>query len=126
MTAMPPRKQRAVSAILGTRTLEDAARVCGISRRTISRWATAPEFQKALLAERRAMFGRAIDELRVASGESVAALRAIVTSPDVSPAVVVQAASSILANVFRGVELCDIMERVNALEEAAEDAKSNR
>jgi hypothetical protein len=123
---MPPRKLRAVSAILGTRTLEDAARVCGISRRTISRWAEAPEFQAALLAERRAMFGRAIDELRVASGESVAALRAIITSPDVSPAIVVQAASAILSHAFRGVELVDVLERLNKLEEASEDAKNSR
>lgn len=122
MTAMAPRKQRAVSAILGTRTLENAAKVCGISRRTLSRWAAAPEFQAALLAERRAMFGRAIDELRVACGESVAALRAIVTSPDVSPAIVVQAASAILSHAFRGVELCDVLERIDKLEEAQDNA----
>lgn len=125
MTALTPRQARTVAAILTTRTIEAAAKLAQVNSRTIRRWAKQEQFQAALAAERRELFSAATNELRVAAGEAVSALRDVLRCPETPSAVLVQAASAVLAHAFKAVELADISERIDALEEAAANAKSH-
>jgi phage terminase small subunit len=47
--ALTRRQRRAITALLGARTLEAAAQAAGVSRKTLSRWMTKPAFRAALL-----------------------------------------------------------------------------
>jgi transposase len=49
--ALTRRQRRAITALLGARTLEAAAQAAGVSRKTLSRWMTKPAFRAALLEE---------------------------------------------------------------------------
>lgn len=119
MSGLSPAQAHGVAAVLGTRSLEDAAKLAGVTTRTIRRWCSLPAFQAALVTSRRQTFMQALDELRVAASEAVGALRRIVTNPETPAGVVVQAAHAILTHAFRGVELQDVLERIQALEEAS-------
>ena len=125
MTGLPPRQARGVAALMAAKTVEGAAKLAQVNSRTMRRWMRQADFKAAVEAERRTMFSKAIDVLRVAASEAVAALRDVLADPECAQAVKVQAASAILTHCFRGVELVDVLERLNKLEEAAEDAKNS-
>ncbi len=125
MTKLTPRQAAGVSAILSTGSMEAAARQAGTSSKTLRRWLGLPTFQAALTEGRRTAFSAALNDLRLAASEAVAALRRIVGNPKIPAGVVVQAAHAILTHAFKGVELADVLERIQALEEANPNATRN-
>lgn len=125
MSGLSPAQAHGVAAVLGTRSLEEAAKLAGVTTRTLRRWMELPAFQAALITSRREAFTQALADLRLAASEAVAALRRIVGNPETPPGVVVQAAHAILTHAFKGVELQDILERIQALEEANPNATRN-
>lgn len=122
MASAPPRFAAAAAAILAHPRVSDAAASIGVPLRTFVRWRSLPGFKDAMNAERRRMVAEATDHLRSASVEAVAVLRSIMSDTDAPPAVRVQAASCVLANAYRAIEVADVSERLDALEEAAADA----
>ncbi len=54
------KKEDAIVALLTTRTVEEAARVVGVSTKTLLRWMKEPEFDTAYRAAKRAAFGQTI------------------------------------------------------------------
>jgi len=122
MTKLTPRQAAGVSAILSTGSMEAAARQAGTSSKTLRRWLTLPAFQAALTEGRRTAFSAALSDLRLAAVEAVAALRRILADPETAPGVVVQAAGAVLGHAFKGVELQDVLERIQKLEDASTNA----
>lgn len=125
MTRVPPRLLAAVAAVLAHPRQPAAAAALGISARTLRRWCALPAFKAALDAERRRLLAAATDGLRQAGVEAVSSLRAILADPETPNAVKVQAAGCILGHLFRAVEISDVVERIDALEEAQANAKSH-
>lgn len=122
MTASPPRLDAAAAALLAFPRMDDAAASIGVSSRTLRRWRTLPGFAKAMEVERRKAVAEATDALRNGAKEAVAVLREIMADTACPPAIRVQAASCVLANAYRAIEVADVSERLDALEEAASDA----
>lgn len=109
------RKEEAlIAALLSQPTVEAAARATGVSERTARRWLAEPTFRRAFREARRQAVETAVAALQGASGESVVALREALSARRVS--VRVRAACAILDRAVRGVELIDILERLEALE----------
>jgi len=119
------RQERAILALLSERSIEAAAKTADVSDVTIWRWMKTPEFCSKLRDARRTVVEGAIGHLQQAAVEAVETLRRSLTCG--TPSVEVRAATVILDQAIRAVELFDLAERVEHLEarlgEAAQEAQ---
>ncbi len=120
------KKEDAIVALLTTRTVEEAARVIGVSTKTLLRWMKEPEFDTAYRAAKRAAFGQSIARLHHLSSAAVSTLGKVMLEPGTPPATRVRAADSVLNHTIKAIENEDIEARVSALERAAEGTQSGR
>ncbi len=107
-------QEKAIAALLSTRTIGEAAKVCGVNDATMWRWLQLPDFQAAYRAARRQVVERAITELQAAASEAVETLKRNLHCEQ--PNVEIRAAQIVLEQAVRGVELIDLQERVERLE----------
>jgi hypothetical protein len=114
------REEAAIAALLACPTIEEAAERSGVANSTLRGWLREPAFQARYRAARRQVVEQAISGLQQASGEAVAALRPNLTCG--VPAAEIAAAKAIIDQAITGVELVDLAERVEQLEQAAEQA----
>lgn len=117
--------EAAVAALLTERTLEEAARVAGISVSTLLRWQKDPEFSAAYREARRAAVSQSSARLQQASSAAVAAVLRIMVDQKAPPASRLRAAEIVLSYGIRGIELEDIEVRVADLELATQVANSS-
>jgi hypothetical protein len=117
----------AIAALLSTATIKEAADATKIGVATLYRWLQLPEFAAAYRAARREVVEHAITELQSATSEAVATLRRNLNCRN--EAVEVRAASIVLEQAIKGVELMDLQERVEKLEallDSQEKGKAKR
>ena len=120
------KQEEAIAALLTQRNMEEAARAAGIGTRTLLRWLTVPEFQKAYREARRAAFSQSIARLQQATSAAVTTLLKVMVDPSTPPSTKVRAADSVLGHSAKAIELEDIEARVAELERATEAAKQFR
>jgi len=108
------RQERTIVALLAEPSIEAAAKTAEVSDVTIWRWMKQPEFRSKLRDARRAVVEGAIGRLQAAATEAVDTLRRSLTCG--IPSVEVRAATVILDQAIRAVELFDLAERVEHLE----------
>jgi len=107
-------QEKAIASLLSTRTIGEAAKVCGVNDATMWRWLQLPDFQAAYRAARRQVVERAITELQAATGEAVETLKRNLSCG--KPEAENRAAQIIIEQAIKGVELVDLQERVERLE----------
>jgi hypothetical protein len=111
------RKQEgAIAALLSQRNIEEAARVAGISMRTLLRWLQMPEFKAAYSEARRSAYSQSLARLQQASGAAVATLMKIMVDPNAPASSRVRAAHYVLNHATKAIEIEDLGERVKYLE----------
>ena len=108
------RQERAIVALLSEPSIEAAAKTSDVSDVTIWRWMKQPDFRARLRDARRAVVEGAIGRLQQAATEAVTTLQRNLTCG--TPAVEVRAATAILDQAIKAVELFDVVERVEQLE----------
>jgi len=108
------RQERAIVALLSEPSIEAAAKTSDVSDVTIWRWMKQPDFRAKLRDARRAVVEGAIGRLQQAATEAVTTLQRNLTCG--TPAVEVRAATAILDQAIKAVELFDVVERVEQLE----------
>jgi transposase-like protein len=118
-TSLSPKQYKAIAALLSEDTIEEAAETAGVNPTTLHRWLKQSAFQAEYRAERRRFMERAVGALQAASTKAVEALVRNLDSGVAS--VEVRAASAILDRALKGIELYDIIERLEALEEIMEN-----
>ena len=113
---MPKRtnKDRALIALLECNSIRDAAKACRLSEETIYRYLRDADFIRDYREARRQTVENAISKLQSATGEAVETLERNLHCEN--PAVEVRTAQIILENAIKGVELIDIIERLERLE----------
>lgn len=111
-------KQRALTALLNTPTITEAAASCGLSEATLYRYLTEKDFVKDYRDARRMVVENSITQIQKITHKAVEALERNLTSGN--PQVEVSAARIILDNSLKGVELIDVIERLEVLEDAVE------
>ena len=111
----------AIAALLGQRSVEDAARTVGISTRTLIRWMKQPEFDAAYRQARRDAFAQATARLQQASGTAVSVLVKVMIDGSAPAASRVRAADCILGHASKAIELEDIEARLAELERSVEE-----
>lgn len=107
-------KEKALTALLNSSTLSDAAKACGLSEATLYRYLQEKEFKKDYREARRQLVEYSINELQQASGDAVKTLKTNLSCGN--PSVEVRAAQIILDNAHKGIELMDVLERLEVLE----------
>jgi hypothetical protein len=113
------KKEEAIVALLSTRTVEDAARSCNTSARTLYRWLKERDFDAAYRAGKKAAYGQSIARLHHLSSAAVSMLGKVLLDPATPPATKVRAADSILNHVVKAIEIEDHEARLSELERNA-------
>jgi len=120
------KKEKAILALLTSRSVEEAARTANVPVRSLYRWMKESAFDAEYRAAKRAAYGQAVARLQ--QGTSAAATTLLKTMIDAStPASVkVRAAEAIFSHAAKAIEIEDIEARVAELERAAEATKRVR
>jgi transposase-like protein len=121
-----PKQEAAVLALLSSRNVEEAARVVGVTSKTLYRWMKEPAFDAAYREAKRAAFSQSIARLHQMTTAAVTTIGKVMLDSSTPPATKVRAADSILNHMTKAIEIEDIEARVSELERAAEEAKRNR
>lgn len=125
---LPPRKQKAIEALISEHTVSDAAKKIGVSEPTLYRWMRDDAFRSELRAAQREVWAaltrkltssgvRAIETLHEIAGGKPSANLPLMAYP---PAARVAAAKAILAGIFKFIVAGDVEERLERLEQQAE------
>ena len=110
--------EQALAALLQHATIKDAARACGISEKSLWRWLQREDFQKRYREAQRAVVDASIAELQGATKEAVKTLRRNLTCGN--PFAENTAATTILAQSLKAIELQELQERIERLEQMLE------
>ena len=110
------KQEEAIAALLSQRSIDDAARACGVGTRTLLRWLKLPEFNAAYREARRAAVSQSVARLQQATGAAVSTLLKVMVDPNTPASTRVRAADSVLDHSAKAIEIEDIEARVAALE----------
>jgi hypothetical protein len=109
------KQEQAIAALLAKPTLRKAAEAAGVSERTLRAWVKEqPAFLRAWRDARRRVVEHAVGQLQRAAGRAVRAL--VKNLACGQSAVEVRAAVALLDKALGGVELVDLLQRVEDLE----------
>jgi len=111
-------KERALAALLESSSIAEAAKRCELSQETLYRYLREREFVADYRNARRQVVENSITQLQQASGEAVEALRRNLSCSN--PQAEIRAAQIILDNSIKGVEIVDVIERLEIIENAIE------
>jgi hypothetical protein len=118
------KKEKAILALLSSRTVEEAAGVAGVDARTLHRWLKEPAFLVSFREAKRAAFSQAIARLHQMTSAAVTTLGKVMVDPTTPASTKVRAADTILNHTKKAVELEDVEARLAELERAAEENKN--
>lgn len=114
-------QQKAITALLTTDTIAKAADQAGLSQETIYRYLRDPLFLAEYRATRRDLMESTVGRLQNATDQAVHTLRRNMQCG--TPGAEIRAAQVILENASKGIELTEIVERLEALEQCTEASK---
>jgi hypothetical protein len=110
------KQEAAIIGLLLEPSFEKAAARAGISESTLWRWLRIPSFQAAYREAKAQAVGQAIACLQRASSEAVETLREVMQDTAAPATARVSAARTILELAIKGIEVEDILARLEALE----------
>ena len=108
------RQEAAIAALLVEPTRAAAALKAGIGPATLARWLREPDFKQEYKTARRSLVDSAIASLQRAGSEAVEALQRGLKCGN--SAVEIRAAALILEHGFKGLEVLDLVDRVEEIE----------
>ena len=115
-TGQGRKRSLAVAALLNSPTIAHAAQTAGISQSTLTRWLREEGFLREYRLAQREALSQAIATLEAAAGSAVTVLRAAMLDQNATADSRVAAARVILEFSFRGAEIADLQERLEAIE----------
>lgn len=122
-TGKSRKREEAIAALLAHPTIASAAAAVGISEPTLLRWLKEKAFAAEYRAARRQALEVAIGLSQKASGAAMATTIGLMQDSKAAGSVRLAAARTVLDYAFKGVDLLDLKERVEALELAQEEQK---
>lgn len=114
-------QQKAITALLTTPTVAKASEQAGLSHETLYRYLRDPVFLAEYRACRRDRMESTLGRLQDATDQAVHTLRRNLSCG--TPSAETRAAQLIIENAIRGIEQTDILERLEALEDAVNTEK---
>lgn len=110
------RYDRAVVALLESRTLDQALEKIGVSKTTLFRWFADPQFLDLYRRARGRLVTATIGRLQTLGAKACSALESVLDDADAAPQTKVSAARSVLEMIFRSHEIDNLEHRIEALE----------
>lgn len=111
------KQEQLIVALMNEPTISQAAKRLKVNESTIFRMMQDESFKAQYREARRALLYNSISQLQAISGEAVQTLRNIMNDAEVSPAVRVNAAKSILDMGLKVTELEEVTERIERIEQ---------
>jgi hypothetical protein len=108
---------RGIQAILQADSMEQAAEIAEVNRKTLYRWLENDLFMRELSRAKRIIINQGLLKLQRGTNEASATLIEICQDKDAPPSSRVAAARQILDNTMKSIELEEFEERLKALEE---------
>lgn len=119
-------QERALSALLSERTIQGASETSGVPYRTITRWMQQEAFSREYRARLDALVNDAASSLKKSLTGAVEVLREIAENAEAPPNARISAARTLLDSGLRYIETLDIIQRLEAVEDAvADNQKTN-
>lgn len=118
-SALSPRQQRAISALLSAKTVSGAAKAAGVGERTVFTWLRDPGFRAALSVAEGELIDQAVRRLMRLQDTAIDTIEQVLGDTEASQAVRLKAAQMVLETVLRLREQRDTEQRLSALEQAA-------
>lgn len=115
---MTPKMQKALLALLENPTKEAAAKAAGITSKTLRKFLDNPEFQAEYRAAFSSMVSDAVRQAQRALSPALTTLEEIMADDEQNGQIRVSAARSLLEFSLKATEQLDILDRLEALEEA--------
>jgi hypothetical protein len=112
--------EQAIAALLTHPSIEDVARLAGVGEKTLRRWMQQPQFNERYLRARREVVSQTVARVQQATGAAGVTILKLMTDVNVTAAVRLRAAESVLNLAVKGIEIEDIERRLLELESAAE------
>jgi len=116
------KQQLALDVLLASGDRARAAQAAGVNDRTLRKWLHEPAFLAALQTSQDATMDQVTAALVTAAGGAVALLASMVDNTAVAPGLRAQAARTLLDAALRWRELRGIERRLDALEQALNEA----
>jgi hypothetical protein len=116
------KQEKAIVALLANETLKDAAKQAGISEPTLWRYMQDAAFMSAYKTARRQAYEQGIGRLQSLMSDAVAALEKNLTCG--KPEAENRAAQIIIEHSTKGIEIMELIERVDALDKAVKGGKT--
>jgi DNA-binding transcriptional MerR regulator len=107
-------REKALSALLESATINEAAKKCGLNEKTLRRYLEDAEFQKEFRVARRRVFEQNIARLQSLHAGAVDTLERNLNCEN--PSVEVRAAQIVIESNRKDFETFDILERLETLE----------
>jgi DNA-binding transcriptional MerR regulator len=107
-------REKALSALLESATINEAAKKCGLNEKTLRRYLEDAEFQKEFRVARRRVFEQNIARLQSLHAGAVDTLERNLNCEN--PSVEVRAAQIVIESNRKDFETFDILERLEQLE----------
>jgi hypothetical protein len=112
------KKQQLVAALLEQPTVKAAAKAANIGEATAHRWMKDPNFQRCYKDARQQIVDLCISRIQKASSEAVEVLREILHDNAAPASSRISASKIILELSLKGLEITNIIERIENLEQA--------
>lgn len=112
------RQHRAITALLTTRNISEAATVAQVGERTLYRWLSEPAFRAALSAAEGAAIDAATRSLLALQAGAIDTIEALMNDSEQPGAVRLRAAQSVLDYLLQLRDLRNMENRLAALEAA--------
>jgi len=119
-TARHRKTELFISALLSSRSVEEAEAKTGIALITARRWMQDPEFVEQFRKARQEIMGQATTQIQQATSEAIVALRQVISTGD-SEAAKVSSARTILEIAFKAAEIDQLEQRIETLERVARE-----
>lgn len=111
-----PKEQRALLALVTSRTIEEAAEKAEVGARTLYRWLSErPAFRAAYRAELRGVMQAVVGRVQRSALRAIDALDGVLDDAQARPSERIAAASKLLDIAFRAQE-AELVDRLDALE----------
>jgi hypothetical protein len=123
-TKLTRKQEAAIGFLLTERTQEAVAEKTGVSTATLRRWLRLPTFMGAYRDARRLVVEAATGQVQRAALKAVRTLTRNLRCGNSS--VEVRAAAIVLEQAFRGVELIDLVQRVEQLEQLSAEREKTQ
>ena len=124
MDTLRPEQEQGIAALLREPTVQKAAEAIGVDESTVYRWLREPAFTQMYRDARREAFRHAISLTQKYAPHAVQTLMKVASDPAASHSAKVAAATALLKFSRESIELDDVVERVEALEQAATEQEN--